>query len=220
MLHIVIAESELELVPAELARNPIIEKSAARRGKRPQEILLDSNLHHSAMLVLDDAHRRGRPDIVHVCLLFLLDSPLNKEGMLKVYVHTRKDEIIFINPETRIPRNYNRFCGLMEKLLREEKIEANGRTLLGHHKGNVKTLVDEISPDMVYLLHEKGERRDIYSSMCSASKPCVIVGGFPHGDFKGEYPFAERASIYEKPLNAWTVACMVVSTYYGCKHGK
>lgn len=214
------AESELELVPPELVKNPLVKSSAARRGKNPGDILLDSNLHNKAMFGLKDYERRGRPDIVHVSLLYLLDSPLSKEGGLKVYVHTRNDVIIFINPETRIPRNHNRFCGLMEKLLREEKIEADGRTLLECSKGSVKDLFSEISPDVAYLLHEKGERKDIYAKMCGASKPCVIIGGFPHGDFVGEYPFAEMASIYEKPLNAWTVACEVVSTYRRCKHGK
>lgn len=220
LLHLIIAESELELVPPELAEHPLIKKSASRRGKSSGDILLDANLHHSAMFGLEDADRRGRPDIVHVCLLYLLDSRLSRKGMLRVYVHTRNDEIIFINPETRIPRNYNRFCGLMEKLLKEEKIEADGLILLERSKGSVKTLVGEISPDLVYQLHEKGDRRDIYESLCKAREPCVIIGGFPHGDFEGDYSCAEAVAVYEKTLNAWTVACEVVSTYYGCKHGK
>ena len=31
-----------------------------------------------------------RPDIVHQCLLALLDSPLNKAGFLKVFIQTTK----------------------------------------------------------------------------------------------------------------------------------
>lgn len=45
----------------------------------------------------------------------LLDSPLNRAGLLQVYVHTEKNALIEINPQTRIPRTFARFCGLMGK---------------------------------------------------------------------------------------------------------
>lgn len=45
----------------------------------------------------------------------LLDSPLNRAGMLQVYIHTEKNVLIEINPQTRIPRTFPRFCGLMGK---------------------------------------------------------------------------------------------------------
>lgn len=47
------------------------------------------------------------------CLLMLLDSPLNKAGLLQIYIHTEKNVLIEINPQTRIPRTFDRFCGLM-----------------------------------------------------------------------------------------------------------
>lgn len=46
----------------------------------------------------------------------LMDSPLNRAGLLQVYVHTEKNALIEINPQTRIPRTFTRFCGLMGKL--------------------------------------------------------------------------------------------------------
>lgn len=49
-------------------------------------------------------------------LLMLMDSPLNRAGLLQVYVHTEKNALIEINPQTRIPRTFTRFCGLMGKL--------------------------------------------------------------------------------------------------------
>ena len=76
----------------------------------------------------------SRPDICHqvlmTCidnkqsLLALLDSPLNKSGHMQVfilihssieqvYVHTKKNVLIEINPNIRIPRTYKRFAGLM-----------------------------------------------------------------------------------------------------------
>jgi rRNA small subunit pseudouridine methyltransferase Nep1 len=47
------------------------------------------------------------------CLLTLLDSPLNKAGLLQVFVHTTKGVLIEINPHVRIPRTFKRFSGLM-----------------------------------------------------------------------------------------------------------
>ena len=54
-----------------------------------------------------------RPDITHQCLLMLMDSPLNRAGLLQVYIHTEKNVLIEINPQTRIPRTFKRFAGLM-----------------------------------------------------------------------------------------------------------
>lgn len=54
-----------------------------------------------------------RPDITHQSLLMLFDSPLNRAGLLQVYIHTAKNVLIEVNPQTRIPRTFKRFGGLM-----------------------------------------------------------------------------------------------------------
>jgi len=65
-----------------------------------------------------------RPDILHQELLALQDSPLNKAGLLKIYVATQKNVLIDLHPATRIPRTYKRFAGLMVQLLHKMKIKA------------------------------------------------------------------------------------------------
>jgi rRNA small subunit pseudouridine methyltransferase Nep1 len=65
-----------------------------------------------------------RPDILHQELLALMDSPLNKAGLLQIYIHTQKHVLIEVNPATRIPRTYKRFAGLMVQLLHKMKIKA------------------------------------------------------------------------------------------------
>lgn len=57
-----------------------------------------------------------RPDIVHQCLLMLMDSPLNRANLLQVYIRTVKNVLIEINPQTRIPRTFRRFAGMMGEL--------------------------------------------------------------------------------------------------------
>ncbi|KAG1740343.1 Alpha/beta knot methyltransferase [Suillus lakei] len=64
----------------------------------------------------------ARPDITHQCLLTLLDSPLNKAGLLQVYIHTTKGVLIEVNPHVRIPRTFKRFSGLMVQLLHKLSI--------------------------------------------------------------------------------------------------
>merc|ERR1739848_380995 len=66
----------------------------------------------------------ARPDITHQCLLMLMDSPLNRAGLLHVYVHTQRNVLIEINPQTRIPRTYKQFAGLMVQLLHKLSIHA------------------------------------------------------------------------------------------------
>lgn len=63
-----------------------------------------------------------RPDITHQCLLMLLDSPLNRAGLLQVYIHTSNNVLIEVNPQTRIPRTFKRFAGLMGKLLQRNGV--------------------------------------------------------------------------------------------------
>ena len=66
-----------------------------------------------------------KPHIVHQCLLNLMDSPLNKAGLLKVLINTFNGQLIEINPQTRIPRTYQRFSPLIGQLLKKEKIRSS-----------------------------------------------------------------------------------------------
>jgi len=66
----------------------------------------------------------ARPDITHQCLLMLFDSPLNRAGLLQVYIRTSNNVLIEINPSTRIPRTFSRFAGLMVQLLHKYSITA------------------------------------------------------------------------------------------------
>jgi hypothetical protein len=64
------------------------------------------------MTNLSEGRRRGRPDMTHLFLLTALESIANKQGTVKLIIHTRNDEMITVHPETRIMRNYERFLGL------------------------------------------------------------------------------------------------------------
>ncbi len=218
MLYIVLAEAELETIPKELWSHRTIVKHAKKVKKRPKYILLDSSLHYSALREISDGNRRGRPDIVHASLLNILESPLNKSGKVRCYVHTRNDYVIYINPETRLPKNYNRFKGLMEKLFKEKVIEADGKVLLEIKEMSIDNLIKQINPNKIIIMDDKAEvNYRKFLEMMKEDNICVIVGAFPHGDYKKEYKFeeyeCERISIFDRPLNTLAVVCEVITIY-------
>ena len=86
--------------------------------------LITADTHASLLSKLGKDPSQFRPDIVHQCLLTLLDSPLNKSGLLQVYIQTDKHQLISVNPSIRIPRTFKRFAGLMVQLLHKLKIRS------------------------------------------------------------------------------------------------
>ena len=71
----------------------------------------------------------ARPDITHQSLLMLLDSPLNRAGLLQVFIRTANNVLIEVNPQIRIPRTFNRFAGLIVQLLHKFSIKASDSSL-------------------------------------------------------------------------------------------
>lgn len=216
VINLILAEAALELVPSEISSHPSVIKSARRRGKHWSEILLDISLHYGAMGKLRNRHKRGRPDITHIVLLEALSSPLNIEGYLNIYIHTVSDYVIFIDPTTRIPRNYNRFVGLIEQLFKEGRIPPNSaKPLMEVKPMNFKNLIKYLGKPGVITLSEKGELMSC-SEVCrkavSEDLP-IVIGGFPHGDFNDDvYEISKYVySIYSKPLDAWVVTSRVIS---------
>ncbi|MEM1936867.1 MAG: 16S rRNA methyltransferase [Candidatus Caldarchaeum sp.] len=211
-LLLVIVESALETVPPEIHRHPAVLKHAKRLGKDPSKILLDTSYHHWAMKNLQEAEKRGRPDIVHFSLLEALGSPLNLEGRLETYVATRSGHVIHLNPSVRLPRVYDRFKGLMEQLLDKGEVSSpSGERLLSLERAPLKTLVERLQPSLKVLMTERGETQSLHTVL-KTRRPMVMVGGFPHGEFSRETEeLADmRVSLCRRPLEAWTVVSRVL----------
>ncbi len=202
-------EASLETIPREILRHPAVRADAIRRGKKPEKILLDDSKHHFAMRNLEFRTKRGRPDIIHQCLLLVLDSPLKD---FEVYVHTINGEIIYVNRETRLPRNYNRFVGLMEKLFDERVIEADGRVLLEMLDAKLDAVVGE---RRVILLREGGKRRGLAEMLeCDVA---ICIGAFPHGDFFDE-TLEMLGNVEEISLGAESYTSLYVTSRVLCEY--
>lgn len=219
VLTIVLAESALESIPKQLWKHPLIRKYVQKRGKDPHFLLLDRSYHHSAMKTLEEAEKRGRPDIVHFSLLELLGSPLCKEGLLQIYVHTRADSVMSVDNKTRLPRNYNRFIGLMEQLFEFKQIPPENSSLLTLTENmTFPQLIKKIEPDCVTAFSRKGTAKTLentVSEFVEKRNPVAVVGGFPHGAFSETVTnLANQViAIDREMLEAWTVVARIVYEY-------
>ncbi len=215
MLTLILAEAELELVPAALARHPAVRTSAKRRGRSPVSLLLDSSLHHPALKGFPEGERRGRPDIAHLFVLLCLDSRLNLAGELQTIVHTRNEDVIRFSRETRIPKNYTRFVGLMEDLFAKGQVPEDQPLITLERRVPLPQLLGGL-PGEKWAFTEDGEMIELLDEMSRVKGDLVaLVGGFPHGSFHSDLrTICDRVvSIHDEPLRAWTVTSEILVTF-------
>jgi len=196
-------------------------KFSKRSGKRLIIVLENANLEtvkvgQTYELLNCDKHKQQiikykkdpsecRPDILHQCLLMLFDSPLNRANLLQVYVHTLKGVLIEINPQTRIPRTFDRFAGLMVQLLHKLSIRAadSSQKLL---KVIINPITDHLPvgcPKVCTSFHaEKVVEADDFANTMPEDQPVVIViGAMAKGSVDCSYT-DKLVSISNYPLSA------------------
>ena len=218
LLTFILAESALETIPKKLWKHLVVKRYSEKCGKPPEFLLLDRSYHHTAMKPLKGNEKRGRPDIVHFALLEALASPLNKEQLLQVYVHTINDYVITVNPQVRLPKNYNRFVGLIEQLFEFGKTPPTGPPLLTLTRETLSHLLQKIKPTFVLVFTRKGAfhtLEDTIAKISDEEKPVVMIGGFPRGHFstKALKLVDEAVSIDVEMLETWTVTSRVIYEY-------
>lgn len=160
----------------------------------------------------------ARPDIVHQCLLALLDSPLNKAGRLQIFIHTQRDILIEVNPAIRIPRTYKRFAGLMVQLLQRLSVKAA-------EQGSSKKLLKVIKNPVTKHL-PVGAKRVLMNPSAKAfvnihdyveTTPCdaptvFVIGAMAKGVCKPEY-VDEEICISNYSLSAASVCSKLCYAY-------
>ncbi len=215
MIHLIIAESELELIPEGLSTNAEVKDYCRSRGKKPGDCLLDANYLPNAIVSLPDGSLRGRPEILHVCLLNALESDIYKEDKVQFWIHTRNDRVIRIEPKFRVPRLYARFVDLMEELLTKGQVPPEGLPSLILEKKSLKSLVESIKPSKIFILSKEGKKTSkssLIKEISTSKTPLVIVGGFTDKDFS-ETTLKLSKNIYrisDNQLTAWSVLGSVV----------
>lgn len=214
MLHVILAGAEVELAPEAIAGHPAVRTTAKDLNRKATEVLLDQNVHGPAIKQLPEGERRGRPDILHYTLLVLLESPLNKEGKLKVLVHTRHGELLNIRADTRLPRGEARFQGLLSKVLRDGASQDKEPLLWSDGVRSPSQVLAECKGPIVRL--DEGGIAVTPAALAARATNgdlTVIIGAFPSGDFGKDWKAVapEAVSIFPQALNAWAVAGEVVA---------
>ena len=184
MISLILTESALELVPEKLQKHVSVISHAKKLKKDPSEILLDNSWHFAAMKGMNNEIKRGRPDLVHFCILEATTIPLYKKNKIKIYIHTIDDKVIYFGENVHIPKSYHRFEGLIEKLFLEKTIETNGNVLLEIKEKSFSELIDEIKPSKVVGLSSKGEKHSFENIISEIPENCcLVIGGFQKGQF-------------------------------------
>jgi rRNA small subunit pseudouridine methyltransferase Nep1 len=224
MLTLILAESSIERVPSQLRKHPSVIAHARRRRRDPASLILDRTYHHSAMMTVKDEDcsqvlaKRGRPDIAFHVLLQALGSPLNREGLLRTYIHTVDDNVINIDPRLRPPRNYERFIGILEQLYVQKSVPPGERPLLTIRRCTLRRLVEEAGASTIVAFSTVGKpasMKDACAPLVNASAPVVLIGGFAHSHFnQSTVQLADHIfSVDREALDAWVVAGRVIYEY-------
>ncbi|GAB0096091.1 Ribosomal RNA small subunit methyltransferase NEP1 [Sergentomyia squamirostris] len=166
--------------------------------------LLNCDDHTSILRKHNRSPGSCRPDITHQTLLMLMDSPLNRAGLLQVFIRTHQNVLIEVNPSTRIPRTFKRFAGMMVQLLNKFCVRADttsGEKLLkviknpisNHLPAGCRKITMSFTGSLV------GNCRELVPTN---NKPIVmVIGAFAHGNVEVDYT-EESVSISKFPLSA------------------
>ena len=212
-IRILIADAEIDPVPEKLWKHPAIVSDSKRRRRHPSKILLYIPIHYTAMIEHNiPLERFGRPDITHRLLLTILDHPLNKRGMLEIYVYTRnRGELIWVNPEVRLPLDYYRFEGLMIQLLEKGQIPPKTGELIRIIRD--KTLEDIVLKPII--LERDGKIFTEYDPETLIGRT-LIVGAFQRGDYSIRIKKLtdESISVFKQTLLASTAISILLTYIY------
>lgn len=228
MLRFVLADAEVELAPNDIAGHPAIRATAVAQGRKPSEVLLDQNQHSAALAKIPDGKRRGRPDIVHITLLTLLESPLCKRGGLEVAIHTRNSTLVRVRRDTRLPRSEARFQGLLAKVLRDGVSNDDPAPwMVAQTRCGPRQVLEAFHPPAAPLvrLDETAGPPQSPLDIVARAQPAtaagalpdltLVLGAFPSGGFSPAWLAAapQAASLWSEPLVAWAVAGELCGAY-------
>lgn len=184
---LILADAEMEVLPATCGVEGVQPRVCRMTDQGLKGIhILDSYLHKALLEGLQDAERRGRPDIAHSFLLLAQSSKVNREGRLRVFVHTRGDEVIRVGPKAHIDQDYMAFLKMMTELFENGGVGSGEERIEIERQMTLAELLQEIQADLVVAMSPSGERVEL-RAVLRDGKPdeaVVMIGGFPEGDYK------------------------------------
>lgn len=186
------------------------------KDKKNPEII-NSVDHMNLIKKMNKSYEDYRPDVLHQCLLNLFESPLNKSGLLQVYIRTKENVLIEISPKTKIPRTIKRFCGLMGQLLQHYRIRAlnSSEVLLKVIKNPVTQFIPFGCP--IISTNEKSKliKLEEYIESLKTNNVAFVIGAISKGDVNIDY-MTDTVSISSFPLTAGIVCSKICTACEKC----
>lgn len=159
-----------------------------------------------------------RPDIIHQCLQVLLQSPLNRAGLLQIYVRTQNNELFKVDPQLAIPESFEKFTEIIVQLLhhlRPVRASNCSKQLLKLIKNPVTLYLPVGCPKYGTSCTAKRVVRptELVPAKDSPHKSVVVViGAMAHGVCEPDY-VDEFVSISKYPLSAALVCAKLTSAF-------
>jgi rRNA small subunit pseudouridine methyltransferase Nep1 len=219
-LTILLAEAAIEPFPEELLKNIQARQYLSKMKKSADEVILDMSYHSHLVEKLRDAEKRGRPDIVHFALLSCFGSILARDHRLNVIIHTYHDKIINLHPDIRLPKNIDRFNGLLIQLFKEKQVPPDSQEpLMTLSESSLSDFVNELrnKHDLILEFSVKGEQMSSseYSGLIhEATNPLLIFGAYPQGELRGltDSLVDKKIAIYEEGLDSFAVISQILAS--------
>jgi len=217
MIFILLYNSGLELLSSvgkKERRHPSIQNDAKRRKKSVDKIMLDLAIHQPALLSHSKLNR-GRPDIVHLCLLqYLFSTSVRQDHKdFSMIVHAVDNKYFEVPHSWKPPAHYLRFRGLMEQLLDKGKLKISEKGRVNLKTGSVADILTTIeaqtsSQPKLLVLSSHGQshsKLELSTKLLSQQKQenplVVLIGGFQQG---GMPPHIQE-QIQSYPAESWAL---------------
>jgi rRNA small subunit pseudouridine methyltransferase Nep1 len=132
--------------------------------------------------------------------------------------------MIVVNPEVRLPRNYERFIGLMEQLFLRGQVPPKGDPLLSFSPYDLEEVMSRLQgksfESVSILALEEGDKKTMKELRGhfpeDSQVPAIVgIGAFPHGSFSKEVEalFDEKIALSSDVMMAWHVCAEVLWAY-------
>lgn len=180
--------------------------------------LLNCDQHMNMIRKLKKDPAFCRPDIVYQCLQLLTQCPLNRAGMLQIYVRTQNNELFRVDPQFSVPQTFEEFSKVMVQLLhdlRPVRAKVCSKMLLKLIKNPVTIHLPVGCPK--YGTSSKAKRiirpSEIVPPKDSPHQSIVVViGAMAHESCDPEY-IDDIISISRHPLSAALVCAKITSAF-------
>jgi rRNA small subunit pseudouridine methyltransferase Nep1 len=191
MIDLILVDAELEPLP-----KTKLPKKGRKEAVSVTEIgILDSTLHQPLMKGLKEKKRRGRPDLTFAFLYLSLRFAKQHPGQVRVFVHTRHDNVIKVEGFAGVPENIISFLVLMTRLFKEKTLGSAGGSYRLFEGADLRALMAQLEPDLIVAMSPSGEAVDLKQELKAhaGEEIAILIGGFPEGDY--ESPVYEIADV-------------------------